>query len=99
MRRRTPPPAPWERRQQASRCRGASARRRRPLWAQPSTSFSGLVKDRFSSGAKTSTDAPVTHAPQVDVTEQLRKLASLRDAGILSEEEFALKKTELLGRL
>lgn len=60
---------------------------------------SGLVKDRFSSGAKTSTDAPVTHAPQVDVTEQLRKLASLRDAGILSEEEFALKKTELLGRL
>tara|TARA_B100000614_G_scaffold183029_1_gene163656 strand:- start:3510 stop:3611 length:102 start_codon:yes stop_codon:yes gene_type:complete len=33
------------------------------------------------------------------VTEQLRKLASLRDAGILSEEEFALKKTELLGRL
>ncbi|HIE69152.1 MAG TPA: SHOCT domain-containing protein [Planctomycetes bacterium] len=60
---------------------------------------SELVKDRFSSGAKTTADAPVTPAPQVDVTEQLRKLASLRDAGILSEEEFTVKKTELLERL
>ena len=30
---------------------------------------------------------------------KLKDLASLKDSGILSEEEFALKKTELLGRL
>ncbi|WP_327006925.1 SHOCT domain-containing protein [Dactylosporangium sp. NBC_01737] len=34
-----------------------------------------------------------------DVFEQLRKLAELRDAGILTEAEFTAKKTELLQRL
>lgn len=34
-----------------------------------------------------------------DVLHQLKKLAELRDAGVLSEEEFAAKKTELLSRL
>ncbi|MDR5691837.1 SHOCT domain-containing protein [Agromyces indicus] len=33
------------------------------------------------------------------MTEQLTKLASLRDAGILTDEEFLAKKTELLARL
>ncbi|MEO7722384.1 MAG: SHOCT domain-containing protein [Pseudolysinimonas sp.] len=33
------------------------------------------------------------------VTDQLQKLASLRDAGILTEEEFTAKKTELLARM
>jgi hypothetical protein len=31
--------------------------------------------------------------------EQLRQLAELRDAGILSEEEFAAKKAEILARM
>jgi hypothetical protein len=35
--------------------------------------------------------------PQVDVADELRKLASLRDEGILSEEEFAAQKAKLLG--
>lgn len=34
-----------------------------------------------------------------DVTEQLRKLASLRDEGILTEDEFQAKKQELLAKL
>ena len=34
--------------------------------------------------------------PQVDVADQLRKLAGLRDEGILSEEEFAAQKAHLL---
>lgn len=38
-------------------------------------------------------------APQEDVMEQLTKLGQLREAGVLSEEEFAAKKAELLGRL
>jgi hypothetical protein len=37
--------------------------------------------------------------PQPDVMDQLRKLGELRDAGILSEDEFLAKKAELLGRL
>lgn len=32
-----------------------------------------------------------------EVVEQLKKLAELRDAGILTEEEFAAKKSQLLG--
>jgi hypothetical protein len=36
-------------------------------------------------------------APPVDVADQLKKLADLRDQGILSEEEFAAQKAKLLG--
>lgn len=38
-------------------------------------------------------------APQPDVLDQLRKLGELRDAGVLTEEEFAAKKSALLDRL
>ena len=38
-------------------------------------------------------------AAQPDVFEQLEKLSKLKDAGIISEEEFAPKKMELLSRL
>ena len=40
-----------------------------------------------------------TSATVPDVTDQLRKLGELRDAGIVTEEEFAAKKAELLSRL
>ncbi len=33
------------------------------------------------------------------VVDQIRKLAELRDHGILTEEEFADKKSELLARI
>ena len=33
----------------------------------------------------------------MDATEQIKSLASLRDSGILSEEEFTAKKKQLLG--
>ncbi len=36
-------------------------------------------------------------APADDSIEQLKKLAELRDQGILTEEEFAAKKTQILG--
>lgn len=35
----------------------------------------------------------------LDISDQLSKLGALRDAGVLTEEEFQAKKTELLGRL
>jgi hypothetical protein len=34
--------------------------------------------------------------PPVDLPEQLRKLATLRDEGVLTEEEFQAQKTRLL---
>ncbi|MGZ8898419.1 MAG: SHOCT domain-containing protein [Halobacteriota archaeon] len=50
--------------------------------------------------------AAVAPAPQeeqasgsADVTEQIKKLAELRDQGILTEEEFQVKKKELLAKL
>lgn len=41
----------------------------------------------------------VQDAPPVDAVEQLRKLGELRDSGILSDEEFAAKKSVLLGKI
>ncbi|WP_206715110.1 SHOCT domain-containing protein [Cellulosimicrobium arenosum] len=38
-------------------------------------------------------------APQPDVVEQITKLASLHSAGIVTDEEFAAKKAELLKRI
>jgi hypothetical protein len=47
-------------------------------------------------GAPQPPPAPAA-APQPDLVEQLRKLGDLRDAGILTEEEFAAQKAKLLG--
>ena len=41
--------------------------------------------------------APTPAGPPVDLADQLRKLAELRDQGILTDEEFALQKQRLLG--
>lgn len=43
--------------------------------------------------------APTARAATVDIPEQIRKLAELRDQGILDEDEFQTKKKELLDRL
>jgi hypothetical protein len=40
---------------------------------------------------------PAPAALSDDVYEQLKKLGELRDAGILTDEEFNAKKTQLLG--
>jgi hypothetical protein len=39
---------------------------------------------------------PPRAEPQLDLADQLRKLADLRDAGILTAEEFTAQKTKLL---
>jgi hypothetical protein len=36
---------------------------------------------------------------QNDIPEQIRKLGELKDAGLISTEEFEAKKTELLSRM
>jgi len=43
-----------------------------------------------------STEEP---AAAVDIPDQIRQLGALRDAGLLTQDEFASKKTELLERL
>jgi Short C-terminal domain len=40
--------------------------------------------------------APPPAAPQVDMVEQLEKLARLKDQGILSQAEFDMQKQKLL---
>jgi Short C-terminal domain len=40
--------------------------------------------------------APAPAAPAVDLTAELQKLASLKEAGILNDEEFAAAKAKLL---
>jgi hypothetical protein len=41
--------------------------------------------------------APPPAAPQLDMVEQLRRLGELRDAGVLTEDEFAARKAKVLG--
>jgi hypothetical protein len=41
--------------------------------------------------------SPGTPTGEVDYLVQIEKLASLRDAGVLTEEEFSAKKSQLLG--
>jgi hypothetical protein len=61
-----------------------------------------IVKDTLTKLMLGEKPAPVSAAAAVeakpDVTAQLQQLAGLRDAGILTEEEFTAKKAELLAR-
>jgi len=54
---------------------------------------SGIVADRLSDRGPAAVDTV-----QNDVEGQLRRLAALRDEGILTEEEFAAKKASLLSQ-
>ena len=59
--------------------------------------FVTMVKGRIDE-AHTASSAPATAAAP-DPADQLRKLGELRDAGLLSEDEFAQKKQQLLDRM
>jgi hypothetical protein len=52
--------------------------------------------EQLTSGPKLTTPQ---HNLQGDPVEQLRTLGELRQAGLLSDEEFEAKKAELLGRI
>lgn len=50
--------------------------------------------------AKAPAPAVIQSAPaQEDLTETLKKLSSLKESGVLTDEEFAAKKAEILSRL
>lgn len=64
----------------------------------------GLVKDRWPGPSAQLAAEPNSETPSLgrsasSVHEQLLQLASLRDAGIITNAEFDAKKTELLSRL
>lgn len=40
-----------------------------------------------------------SQGPSVDYADQLRKLANLRDEGILTDSEFQEKKAQIMGKL
>lgn len=50
-----------------------------------------------AAGATAPTPQPLVPAP--DLADQIRKLSELRDAGILTEQEFNAKKADLLARM
>lgn len=54
----------------------------------------GIVAGSMAGPAPAPAAAP---GPPVDVADQLRKLAELRDQGILTDDEFAAQKAKLLG--
>lgn len=43
--------------------------------------------------------APKVVAPSVSIADEIKKLAELKDAGIITEKEFQTKKKELLARI
>ena len=60
---------------------------------------SAIMSLVIAAGHPPSPTPPAPTAPEPDVADQIRKLAELRDAGIVSEEEFQTKKAELLKRM
>jgi len=52
-----------------------------------------------SESARLAGAQPIAPQPQTDPIEQLKRLAELRDAGVLTPEEFDSKKAELLARM
>jgi hypothetical protein len=53
---------------------------------------------RAASSVAVPPPTPVVDAPPVFIADELRKLAELRDIGVLTEDEFAAQKAKLLAR-
>jgi Bacterial PH domain/Short C-terminal domain len=60
--------------------------------------FMQTVKEHMS-GAVAPSAAPAARPRPSDIPERIRELARLRDEGLLTEQEYARKKAELLARL
>jgi len=67
-----------------------------PLTAEDQAALAGAPPVQAPATAAPAVQAPAA-APQESYLEELEKLAELHDRGILSDEEFAAKKKQLLG--
>jgi uncharacterized membrane protein YeaQ/YmgE (transglycosylase-associated protein family) len=80
---------------------------KRPIMGPDALKFPerGIGIERFKERRQKLEDALRQHQQPTDaqssdeVTERIRKLAELRDEGVLTNDEFETKKRELLGRL
>jgi hypothetical protein len=73
-----------------------------PVASLPVVSIDGASQNAAAQTAQTTTPAEPDRAgtaPERDIFAQIERLAELERKGILSKEEFAAKKSELLGRL
>lgn len=84
----------------------ASGNRVHMKWIPTNTdtaAFTAAVKEAMSGGsAPSASSEPSQAAPapvQPDIMAQLKQLGELRDAGVLTSEEFDAKKADLLQRL
>lgn len=78
-------------------------------WLQPANEFAGFLDavklamtpthSRFHQEPSNQQSTGQGIAPQVDVMSMLKQLGDLRDAGIVTGQEFELKKAELLKRI
>jgi hypothetical protein len=59
--------------------------------------FVALVKKEMTAAHATPAAAPAADAP--DVADQIRKLAQLKEDGLVMEEEFETKRAELLAKM
>lgn len=59
----------------------------------------GAYRPSTAASKPAAPQAAPSAAKPVDSIEQLRQLGNLRDAGVLTDEEFAAKKAEILGRI
>jgi predicted Zn-dependent peptidase len=87
----------------ATAVRGRVSRRQQTRWAQEDQAAyaaqpQAAPPPQYARPApQYAAPPPPPAAPADDVYAQLRKLAELKDAGILTEEEFTTKKAQLLG--
>jgi len=61
--------------------------------------FTETVKAAMNGVPSSATASAPAGAGQPDIMDQLKRLGELRDAGVLTPEEFDAKKTDLLARL
>ena len=55
--------------------------------------------NNYKAQQSTQSSHPQPNSSQSDIADQIEKLAQLRDKGIITEEEFQAKKTDLLSRM
>jgi Short C-terminal domain len=75
------------------------SRRQYDRWAQQGQGQQGYMPPGYYGGVAPPAAAPPAPAPSAgpDPIAQLKELASLKDQGILTEEEFAAQKARILG--
>ncbi|MDQ2625386.1 MAG: SHOCT domain-containing protein, partial [Actinomycetota bacterium] len=78
--------------------RGGAATARASTKAAATRPPRPVVKQRAPVGKPESPPARPLNGPITRISGELRELAELRDAGILTEDEFAEEKRRLLGR-